>query len=266
MNKDFILKTPIAHRGGFFDNKKVFENSLSAFKIARDKGYGIELDVQLLKDGGAAVFHHPTLDMERLLNRKGEDLRNFTTEELKICKFIGTDESVPTLKQVVELINGKVPMLIEIKAYTYKTLQKQCKAVCDVLKDYKGDFVIQSFDPRVLKWFRKIAPDMTLCVLVSPWPKSDIYRPKTAVIRYIQRNMWFVKSVKPDFIAYHADFLPCKLVNRKYPNLPILGWVIRSEQQFEKVASYLNNIIFQDFTPDPKVQMGAKTNRPTKQP
>jgi len=256
MNKDFITKYKIAHRGGFYDNIKIPENSLSAFEIAASKGYAIELDVQLLAGGGVAVFHHPTLDMERLLNKKGEDLRIFTAEQLKDCKLIGSGEPVPTLEQVLTLINKRVPIFIEIK--TKGSPVKLCEQVYNAVKNYDGDFIVMSFDYKVLKWFYRHAPQIIRGILVSPWPKSDIYRPKSSVVRFATRNMWFVKAYKPDFISYNSEFLPSKVVNKKYPGLPLVCWTIRTPEQFKQIAPYVNNITFEHFIPDPKIKMGDK--------
>jgi len=259
MNKDFITKYKVAHRGGFYDNITMAEQCLKVFELAANKGYALEMDTQFIKDGNIAIFHHPTLDSQRLIGKE-LNIRELSTEQLKDVKLI-TGETIPTLSEVLKLINGKVPLLIEIKT-DRKATKKQCELIVSMMKEYKGDFAIQSFDFRVLKWFKQNAPEVIRGLLVSVWSKRStqaIYRPKTALIRYVTRNMWFAKSVKPNFISYEADFLPNKKMQKKFPGVPVLGWIISNETQFKKAAPYVNNIIFEHFTPDPKVQMGEKT-------
>ena len=263
MDKDFITKYKIAHRGGFYDNINMAEQCLKVFELAAQRGYALEMDTQFLQDGNIAIFHHATMDSKRLIGKE-LNIRKLTAEQLKQIKLV-TGETIPTLSEVLQLVNGKVPLLIEIKT-DRKTISKQCETIVNALKNYKGDFAIQTFDFRALKWLKQNAPEIKRGLLVSPWSKHStqaMYRPKTAFIRYVTRNMWFAKSVTPHFISYEADFLPSKKLKKLFPDIPVLGWVISNTEQYKKAAPYMDNIIFEHFIPDPKIKMGEKNSETT---
>ena len=146
---------PIAHRG-FHEDANSPENSIPAFKRAVERGYGIELDLHLLSDGSLAVFHDDTL-----LRMTGEEgcVKDLTQEDLKNYRLGGTEHTIPTFVQVLKLVQGEVPLIIELKSED--NVPELCKATLDALDAYQGDFVIESFDPRVLMWLKKNAPEIT---------------------------------------------------------------------------------------------------------
>ena len=147
MKNNFLKNNIIAHRG-IYDNKKIFENSLEAFKKAIDKGYAIELDLRLTKDNKIVIFHDDKL--ERLTNEKGY-IKDKNFIELEKIKLINNSK-IPTFKEVLDLVNGKVPLLIELKSNIKGTRLE--KEVVKELKNYKGEYAIQSFNPRTILWFR----------------------------------------------------------------------------------------------------------------
>ena len=146
MKNSFLKNSVIAHRG-IYDNKKIVENTIPAFKKAISKGYAIELDLHLSKDNKIIVFHDDTLD--RLTDKKGK-VESLPLEEIKKLKLLNV-ASIPTLEEVLELVKGEVPLLIELKDSRGFTLEKE---VSKILENYKGEFAIQSFDPRTVLWFR----------------------------------------------------------------------------------------------------------------
>ncbi|MDR0850031.1 MAG: hypothetical protein LBN07_00925 [Christensenellaceae bacterium] len=250
LKNSFILNVPIAHRGGFWDNHTIPQQSLKAMEIAIEKGYAIEFDVYVISDGSTVVFHHQ-LDTHKLtgmdfdiLKLKKEDLKN-----ISLCK---TDQHPPSLPEVLKLVNGKAPLLVEIKPADYKSIgynnDKVAKTVYDILKDYKGEFAVQSFDPNIIAWFKNNAPEIMRGLLVSTWSNTDIYRPKNPLVRLATRNMWLFKKANPHFIAHLYDSLPRKLITNK--NLPVIGWTIESQSELNKAAPHINNAIFQFFEPD----------------
>ena len=147
MKNNFLKNNIIAHRG-IYDNKKIFENSLEAFKKAIDKGYAIELDLRLTKDNKIVIFHDDKL--ERLTNEKGY-IKDKNFIELEKIKLINNSK-IPTFKEVLDLVNGKVPLLIELKSNIKGTRLE--KEVVKELKNYKGEYAIQSFNPKTIIWFR----------------------------------------------------------------------------------------------------------------
>ena len=144
--KSWLVETPIAHRG--YWGKNAPENSLSAFSKAIEKGYAIELDVQLLADNTVVVFHD-----ESLARMTGNDgyLKYLNKEDLKALTLKGSKEKIPTLKEVLALVDGKVPLLIEIKnKHKVGNLEQ---AVLEELKSYNGEFAVQSFNPYSLSYW-----------------------------------------------------------------------------------------------------------------
>ncbi|MDP4195357.1 MAG: glycerophosphodiester phosphodiesterase family protein, partial [Bacteroidota bacterium] len=152
---NWLLDTPIAHRG-LFDNVKIPENSLTSFQAAVDSGFPIELDVRILSDGHLVVFHDHAL--ARMTGLKGSILK-MTLKELKTIKLLDTDQGIPLLSDVLKLVNGKVPLLLEIK--TRKNIGWLELKLLNMLSKYKGEYAIESFNPWSIKWFRDNAPEIT---------------------------------------------------------------------------------------------------------
>ena len=184
MKNNFLKNSVIAHRG-IYDNKKTYENSLEAFKKAIDKGYAIELDLRITSDNKIIVFHDDTLD--RLTDSKGK-IELLTLDEIKKIKLInGT--SIPTFDEVLDLVSGKVPLLIELKTIKGFRLEKE---VSKRLSDYHGEYAIQSFNPKTIIWFRLFKKDITRGLLISP--------------RTI-KSLKIIGVCKPDFINVNKSIL-----------------------------------------------------------
>ncbi len=183
MKNSFLKNSTIAHRG-IFDNKKVYENSLDAFKKAIKKGYAIELDVHLTKDNTVIVFHDDKLDR---LTKDNGFVKDKTLEEIKKYKFI------PTFEEVLDLVSGKVPLLIELK-YDSKGFDLE-KEVSKILSNYKGEYAIQSFNPKTIIWFRLFKKDIMRGLLISP--KSI----------KLFNSLKSINLCKPDFINVNKELL-----------------------------------------------------------
>lgn len=234
--ENFLIDKYIAHRG--FHNEENPENTLGAFSRAIEKGYVIELDVQLLKDNTVVVIHD-----NKLSRLCGEDryISNSTLEDIKDLRVLNSKYSIPTLKEVLELVDGKVPLLIEIKN-NLKVGELESKTY-ELLKDYKGEFAIQSFNPYSLEWFKKNAPNILRGQLSSFFKGENLSFIKKIFLKKLRLN----KISSPHFISYKAEDLPNKYCNRT--NLPILAWTVRSQEEYMKVVKYCDNIIFEDFEP-----------------
>lgn len=237
--KTWLVETPIAHRG--YHNKTLPENSLSAFSKAIEKGYAIELDVQLLADGTVAVFHDDSL--ARMTENDGY-IKYLSKADLKVLTLKGSKEHIPTLQEVLTLVDGRVPILIEIKnKYKVGKLEQN---VIDLLKNYKGEFAVQSFNPFSLAYFRQHAPNILRGQLSGGMKKTEMSWFKKSLLRKMRFNK---KVSQPHFISYEASELPNRYV-KKYKHLPLLAWTIKSKEEYLNVVKVCDNIIFEKFDPE----------------
>lgn len=233
---NFLTDNYIAHRG--FHDVDNPENTLGAFEKAIEKGYAIELDVQLLKDGTVVVVHD-----NKLSRLCGEDkyVSNCTIEEIKNYKVLNSNFSIPTFEEVLNFVDGKVPLLIEIKN-TLKVGDLESKAY-ELLKNYNGEYAVQSFNPYSLEWFKDNAPNVLRGQLSSFFKGENLSFIKKVLLKKLKLN----KVSCPHFISYNAQNLPNKYCTRS--ELPILAWTIRSQEEYLKVIKYCDNIIFEGFEP-----------------
>ena len=147
------MRKNYAHRGLYGGD--IPENSLAAFTAAVDAGYGIELDVQLSADGEVMVFHDASL--ERMTGVKGK-LCEKTLAELRELRLDGTEHGIPTFREVLEAVDGKVPLLVELTGESADT--SVCEAVDEILREYSGAYLIESFNPLLLRWYKKNHPNV----------------------------------------------------------------------------------------------------------
>lgn len=236
--KSWIVERYIAHRG--LHNATAPENTLGAFENAIREQTPVELDVQEIADGTLVVFHDKSL--QRLTGRDGY-IKNLTVDKLSEYKILGSDYSIPTLKEVLDLISGQVPILFEIK--NEGKVGSIEKHFCEMLKDYEGEWAIQSFNPFTLEWFKKNAPHVTRGQISSFFKNQNFGFFK----RLILKKMSFNKKVsEPHFISYNMQDLPNHYVKR-YSNLPLLAWTIKSQEEYLEILPYCDNIIFEGFEP-----------------
>ncbi len=232
-----------AHRGLHGQGKP--ENSMAAFAAALNKGYGIELDVHLTKDGQLAVIHDHELDRCTGCSGKVEDM---TLAQLQQCRLEGTQEIIPTLSQVLQLFDGKAPLIIELKADGENHAQLTDR-VMEEMKNYSGVYCIESFDPRCLKQLKKNYPQVIRGQLSDNYMKS---KPKfpwylRLVMTYLLGNFMF----RPDFIAYKfADRKNLSIfLARKLWKMPGVAWTIQTPEELETAASEGWIPIFEGFEP-----------------
>lgn len=236
--KTWLVEQYIAHRG--FHNNTFPENTIGAFENAIKEGYAIELDVQQISDGTIVVFHDTTL--KRLVGKDGY-LKSLKKEDLKDCLISGTNWAIPTLEEVLNVVNGRTPILVEIKN-TAKVGEIE-SAVWEILKKYTGDYAIQAFNPYTLAWFKNNAPSVIRGQLSSSFKNEKLSLFKKIVLK----RMAFNKNVsEPHFISYEASSLPNRFVD-KFSELPVLAWTVQSQEQYLKVVSHCDNIIFEGFEP-----------------
>lgn len=217
------------------------ENSFAAIKRAADAGYGIEFDVHLTRDDIPVVFHDDTLS--RICGVKGY-LRDYTYEELQQFKLLGTEERIPALTDILAMVNGRVPLIIEYKVE--RNAEKLCR-ICDrILSDYKGTYCIESFHPLVVHWYRKHRPE-----IVRGQLSEDFTQQKFTLPRFLLSHLIGNCYAAPDFVAYnckHKNELSRNICRRLYKSLSV-AWTVRSQEELEHVSGSFDLFIFEDFVP-----------------
>ena len=232
-----------AHRG--LHGAGVPENSMLAFRKALDGGYGIEFDVHLMKDGTLAVIHDSSLKRTAGVDVLIEDL---TLEDLDQYRLEGTDEKIPLFSELLELYNGKAPLIIELKAHGNHA--ELTDAVCKAMESYKGVYCMESFDPRVVQWLRKNRPEIIRGQLAENFLKAK-HNPLNVVLKFIMTNHLMNFLSMPDFVAYKFDdrkTLGTKIC-RKLWKLQGVTWTIRSQADFDTAIAEGWIPIFEYFTP-----------------
>lgn len=211
---EFLKTKKVAHRG-IYDNERIFENTLPAFQRAVKYNYTIELDVRLLIDGTVIVFHDKNLDRLLSVDQKTDKI---TYDELSyISKF-----HIPTLEEVLELVNGAVPIIIEFKTETRKHLLEM--KLVEILDNYKGEFAIQSFDIRTLKWFYKHRENYVIGYVIGKHNRNTEY---------------FFK--KYDYINLNVFIFDDKKVRKYRETRVVLGYTIDNRDDYlDKVEVYDN--------------------------
>ena len=232
-----------AHRGLFDNDSEAPENSLPAFKRAVDAGYGIELDVQLSKDGIPVVFHDATL--KRMCGVDG-NVWDYTLKELQQMKLANSSATIPTFAEVLKTVDGKVPLIIEYKLDVPQT--KVCELGNKLLSAYEGTYCMECFHPLALLWYKKHRPDIIRGQLCEEYWKEEKFHGKFLylLLSYLVTNV----ATRPDFIAYkHSDASNLsRRVCRKLGDLSV-AWTIKSEEQLEAARKHFDLFIFDSFIP-----------------
>ena len=236
-----FLKYKYAHRGLHSDT--VAENSLTAFRLAVEGGYGIELDVRLSRDGELVVFHDDTLD--RVTDATG-NVKDKDYAELSAIKLSGTEDTIPTFADVLRLVDGRVPLLIELKEASgeYGVTEK----TIEVLSGYTGKYMIESFNPLALGRVKKKMPNVIRGVLSMNFFKEKKYHKPTY---FLLQNLLLNIVCRPDFIAYDHEqhknlaFSLCKFLFRPVT----VAWTIKSKEEEAKAFEHgFAGIIFEGYS------------------
>lgn len=244
MRKVFYHRN-LAHRGLHTKDRSVPENSMAAFRRAVEHGYGIELDLQFSKDEQIVVFHDDTLN--RVCGIDGR-VDAYTYEELQKFSLCETAERIPLFSEVLELVDGKVPLLVEFKNGPKNDLL--CERTLPMLRAYKGEFCIESFSPFIVSWFRKNAPDILRGQLSAGM--AEFKGQLDGFSAFMLSNVLTNVIARPHFIAYHTKkrSLTVKLADR-------LGamrfvWTVRPENDVEHLKKVNDSLIFELFEPEIK--------------
>ena len=220
------------------------ENSLSAFKMAVDNGYGIELDVRLSSDKKLVVFHDDTL--ERVVGIEGR-VDSYTADELGRMSLSGTSDGIPLFSDVLALVDGKIPLLVEIKEDP--GVSEVSLKVCEMLEKYEGDYLIESFNPLSLATVAKVLPGATRGILSQKYYAYEQYRKP---LYFLLQFLLFNRFCRPAFIAYdfrHSGNMSFRLA--RLMGASTFAWTVRSpeEEAFAKKKGF-DGVIFENYLPE----------------
>ena len=229
-----------AHRGLYDNLHGVPENSLHAFRAAAEKGYGVELDVQLSSDGQVVVFHDDTLD--RVCGVHGNVI-DYSLTELRQMKLLDTEETIPLFTEVLDVLSqGAGPVIVELKSG--KRNNELCEKTRELLRGFAGVYCVESFDPGIVNWFRKNAPEIIRGQLAMP---ADHYAAGTnPLLARLLAGCRFSFLNKPDFIAYQVVPRPERVLRMRKKGVLLIGW---TSHNYEKDAKENDGVIFESCTP-----------------
>lgn len=215
------LLVDYAHRG-LFDGA-IPENSLPAFDAAAREGFGIELDVQLSRDGEVMVFHDATLVRMTGDERK---LSELTVAELKELRLQGGEERIPTFREVLALVDGRVPLLVELKGENYDT--SLCPKVAALLREYRGPYCVESFNPLLLRGIGRELPEVPRGLLYTNVCRD---KKRRSLLNLALTGMLLNVLASPSFIAYNKkdrDSFPVRITTRWF-RAPRFVWTVQAE-------------------------------------
>jgi len=233
-----FLRWNFAHRGLYMKDGPIPENSMLAFMRAVEHGYGIELDIHLSADGEVVVFHDDTLTRMCGIDKNIEDM---TYAELSEQKLNGTDCRIPLLTEVLDVVGGRVPIIIEIKRGRRNNLL--CAKAYKIIKVYKGRCCIESFDPRIVSWFKKNAKEIFRGQLACPM--KDYKGETSRITAFILGNGLTNFVSRPNFISYRIGKKGILIRFAELLGAVKIGWTAHdasAEQDFDA-------IIFEHFLP-----------------
>lgn len=236
-------KVYYAHRGLHDNISDAPENTMAAFEKAVEAGYGIELDVQLTKDGQVVVVHD--FNLKRICHVDG-DVDDFTYEELQQFPIYGSGERIPLFTDVLKLVDGKVPLIVELKYKNEKS--KICEKAQAILNDYQGIYCVESFHPQVLLWYKNNYPAICRGQLSMNYQREEgDHGPEFFVMRHLLLNF----LTRPDFIAYDCRAMRAlsKNVCRVLFGCPSVAWTVKCQAQLDACRPYFDYFIFEGFVP-----------------
>lgn len=244
---EVFLKAPIAHRA-FHDREKGRpENSRAAVRAAITAGYAIEIDIQPSADGVPMVFHD--YDLRRLTGQSGR-VRGLTAAELSALPLTGGSEGVPSLAEVLEIVAGQVPLLIEIKDQDGgmgPNVGQLERNVADVLSDYTGPVALMSFNPHSVAVLADAAPDLPRGLTTSAYRDED-WPLLSAATRAHLRGIPDLGSTGASFISHEASDLDRpKVLDLKQKGTTVLCWTIRSADAEKEARNIAQNVTFEGY-------------------
>ena len=243
----WLTARPIAHRGLHDLSRGIVENMPGAFEAAISGNFAIETDLQLSADGEAMVHHDDALG--RLTEGFGA-LLGKTAAELKAVTFKNTSEQMISLGDLCALVDGRVPLVIEVKSH-FNGDRKLVTRTAEVLRSYAGPAAVMSFDPDQLLALRELIPERPRGIVAereytaAEWPEA------TPAQRRNMEHLRHAFRTRPDFVSYWIDELPAVApwIARNIFGLPLICWTVRTPEQRERAARYADQITFEGFRP-----------------
>ncbi len=234
-----------AHRGLYDNNSQAPENSMAAFSRAVSAGYGIELDVQLSKDGIPVIFHD--FFLKRMCHMPGK-VSDYTYAELSRMHLLGSDETIPTLENFLAMVSGKVPLIIEYKSESWHC--GICSRTDRLLHDYNGVYCVESFNPFVLLWFRMKRSRVMRGQLSDNFSDARLHGLRYVMMQYLM----FDFLTRPDFISYNHRYYrnPSRMICRRLFHGLSVGWTIKNQKELESMDKEFDMLIFDSFIPENK--------------
>ena len=244
---DWLTARPGAHRGLHDSARGIIENMPGAAQAAVEGNFAIECDIQLSADGEAMVHHDDALG--RLTDGTGA-LLGLTAAELQAVKFRDTSERMMTLGDLCALVQGRVPLVIEVKSH-FDGDRKLVTRMAQILATYRGPVVGMSFDPDQVLALRELMPQLPRGIIAerrydeADWPQA------TPEQRRGMLHLRHAFRTRPDFVAYCVDDLPAAApwIARHVFGLPLLTWTVRTPEQRQRAARYADQMIFEGFRP-----------------
>jgi len=245
-----IFARPIAHRGFHNADDGIIENTPTAISQAIAHNFAIEVDVQETADGEALVFHDYTLD--RLAEGSGRVIEQTSADLMRVHMKTGTDK-LWLLKDLFDLVDGKVPLVIEIKSLMRRDAQGDfVRTVADQVADYKGPACIKSFDPDMLSHARAHRPQVLRGIVADGAEPGPDYARYGRVDRFILRHILHAPRTRPHFVSYGVKDLPKAgpSLLRSVFNVPLMCWTVRTREQRDRARRFADQMVFEGFDPD----------------
>ncbi|MEJ6395748.1 glycerophosphodiester phosphodiesterase family protein [Gymnodinialimonas sp. 2305UL16-5] len=242
-----FLAYPLAHRGLHDREVGIIENTIAAVRAAVTAGYGIEIDVQLASDGAAMVFHDDVLN--RLTGESGP-IRGWASRDLSKLRLTGSSETVPTLPEVLEIIAGRVPVLIELKDQSGGTGAAPDdleRAVALALNDYSGPAAVMSFNPHMVASLAKRAPQIPRGITTDGYAETE-WPDLSSDTLHILREISAFDAVGASFISHNwRDLRAPRVADLKKRGVPILCWTVKSPEDEVQARRVADNITFEGY-------------------
>ncbi len=232
---DWLAARPIAHRGFHDMNRERWENTLAAFEAAAARGYAIECDVHLSADRVPVVFHDS--DMARLTGEDGK-VWQYTAAELAVLRIGGTKQRVPTLAQALSVIQGRVPIIIEIKGVAGRDAGL-VDAVLECLSGYHGDVALMSFDHRIIRALALLAGKIPIGLTAQGRSMTDLEAHFSMLAHGISFVSFAVSDLPNPFVSFVRERL----------SLPVITWTVRNQKGVEQTFRYADQMTFEGFEP-----------------
>jgi glycerophosphoryl diester phosphodiesterase len=241
LNGGWLTSSPIAHRGLYDEAAGAPENSLPAFRRAADRGIPFELDVQLGADGSLIVWHDAKVTFP---DGTAAAVDAITGNDLKKVRLGRTDEPVPTLSQVLEALDGRVPIVLDVRRYRFDRHAHFERAIVDEIRNYLGAIALQSFDPLAVYRFHRFTSDRPVGQASGELPSAN------AIIASVGRAMLTNFVTRPDFITYEIARLPSFWTNLwRRRGVPLLAFSIEDERAEQRAIALADNYFFANFLP-----------------